>query len=117
MQMLRSIVEWEPQFELVLDLEAALLLDVDVLFEFVGGAVDGDGLDLGREVFLVAEVVFEDAGVEAAEAGPGFGHGGQGGQGGLEEGDGGSGWRGVYLDFAGRHFGGFDGLDDWLSYR
>lgn len=68
--MLGSVVDGEPQLQLILDIDALLTYNVSCFLNVDGGTVDTSGFDLGSEVFLVAEVILEDSGVEAAETGP-----------------------------------------------
>lgn len=72
-QVLRAVVDWEPQFQLVLDFQSAFL-DAGSLLNVEGCSVDRAGLNLRGEVFLMAEVVFEDPRVERAEASPWLGN-------------------------------------------
>jgi hypothetical protein len=73
MQILRTIIDREPELELILYFKGIALLKVGSFLVVEGGSINSCGFDLGCKVFLVAEVIIEDPCVEAAKAGPRFG--------------------------------------------
>jgi len=70
MQVLGAIVDGEPEFEFVLNFQGVVFLEIGRFLVVEGSSIESRGLDLGREVFLVREVVLEDPGVEVTKASP-----------------------------------------------